>query len=104
MINNIISEGTNIRGVVSLAGVLRIEGTLEGVIYNEGRVYISKSGRVVADIHAREVIIGGLVQGNVFSKEKVKLLNTARLKGNIYTTTIAADEGSVFDGDCVIIT
>ena len=53
MVNNIISEKTHIRGELSLSGVLRIEGVLEGIVYNQGKVYISKSGRVLADIHAK---------------------------------------------------
>ena len=102
MINNVISEKTCIRGEIVLNGVLRIEGQVEGVIFNEGTVYISKSGQVVADIHAKEIIIGGKLIGNVYAHHSVKLLRSAKLVGNVYTKTISAEAGSIFEGDCEI--
>ena len=102
MVYNVISLGTRIYGEIQLRGTLRIEGSVEGAIYNQGKIYISSSGKIKADIHAEEVIIGGELNGNVFAREAVKLLRSAKVKGCIYSKTIAAEEGSVFEGESVI--
>ncbi len=103
MINNIISQGTSIFGEINLDGSLRIDGQVEGVIFNRGSVYISNSGTIKADVHTEEMIIGGKMIGSVYAKKSVKLLKSANLVGNIYTKTISAEEGSIFKGDCEIV-
>lgn len=103
MVTNIIAEGTSLKGDISLKGTLRIEGRFEGIIYNKGKVYISKTAKVFSDIHGIEVVIGGLVLGNVFGEKNVKILKTGHLRGNVYTASLSAEEGGVFEGDCVMI-
>ena len=103
MVNNVISKGTSIRGEISLKGALRIEGHVEGVIFNCDKVYISQSGIIKADVHTSEMVIGGKMVGNVYADKSVKLLQSANLVGNIYTKTISAEKGSIFEGDCEIV-
>lgn len=103
MVNSVISEGTSICGEIALKGVLRIEGHLEGVVFNQGQVYISKCGIIKGDVHTHEMVIGGRMIGNIYAEKSVKLLQSANLMGNIYTRNIAAEKGSVFKGDCEIV-
>ena len=103
MINNIISEVTSIKGEITLEGILRIEGSFEGLIINKGKIYISKSGKVHATLRCEQLIIGGLFYGDIFCKGNTRLLETATVKGKIYTKSITADKGSYFDGDCILI-
>jgi len=103
IVNNIIAAGAHVRGEIAMQGNLRIEGNFEGVIYTEGRVYISSTGKVFSDIHSDEVIVGGLLVGNIYAAKSIKFLNTGRIHGNMYTRKIAAEEGVLFEGDCVLI-
>lgn len=103
IVNNIIANGTRLKGELEIDGNLRIEGGFQGSLYVGSRLYISSTGRVISNIHADEAIIGGVVLGNIYAKTKVKILSTGHVKGNIYTNVISADEGSLFEGDCILL-
>ncbi|MDL2717397.1 MAG: polymer-forming cytoskeletal protein [Acidobacteriota bacterium] len=70
----------------------------------EGRVEISKAfrvglkGIVVAEVAAGTVAIAGHVIGNVRAAERVELLPTAILEGNIHAPRIVIGEGARFTG------
>lgn len=75
-----------------------IEGRLDG------RVKISKSfrvgphGVVLAEVAAATVTIAGRVVGNVSALERVELLPTGTLEGNIQAPRIVIGEGARFTG------
>ena len=75
-----------------------VEGRLEG------RVKISKAFRVgphavvLAEVAAGTVVIAGRVVGNVAAEERVELLPTGTLEGNIRAPRIVISEGARFTG------
>jgi cytoskeletal protein CcmA (bactofilin family) len=70
----------------------------------EGRVKISRSfrvgphGVVLAEVAAGTVVIAGRVVGNVSGDERVELLPTGILEGNIHAPRIVISEGARFTG------
>lgn len=101
-INSIVGEGTKFRGDLELAGLLRIDGDFAGSIKTEGKVLVGKNGRAECTIKASTVVIGGIVRGNIFSAEKVIILSTGMVIGNISTPRLIVEEGVVLNGSCVI--
>ncbi|MCM3877478.1 MAG: polymer-forming cytoskeletal protein [Thermoanaerobaculia bacterium] len=89
---------------------IRILGELQGdedVLVEghvEGRVEVSKAfrvglrGVVLAEVTAGTVTIAGRVVGNVSAAERVELLPTGSLEGNIHAPRIVIGEGARFTG------
>ena len=89
---------------------IRIQGELQGeedVLVEgrvEGRVAVSKAfrvglkGVVLAEVAAGTVAIAGRVVGNVSAVERVELLSTGTLEGNIHAPRIVIGEGARFTG------
>ena len=102
IVNSIIGEGSEFKGEFKINGLLRVDGKFTGTIKTEGKVLIGQAGEAVTDIEARTVIIGGTVRGNVYATERVILLTTGQVTGNIITPSIVMEEGSVFEGQCII--
>ena len=100
MLNSIIGEGTKFKGEFDLDGLLRIDGDFSGIIRSKGKVLVN--GRAECDIYAGIVIIGGIVKGNVFSTEYVKILATGMVIGDITAPCLIIDEGVIFCGVCKI--
>ena len=82
-INSLVGKGTHFDGELNLSGLLRIDGDFTGSINSDGKVLIGRSGRVKCSINAESVIIGGIVKGNIFSSDKVVVLSTGMVLGNI---------------------
>jgi hypothetical protein len=79
-----ISAGLKIRGEFLGNSDLFIDGEAQGRIRFPGaRVTIGASGRVVADIDAREIIIDGSVQGNLKASENIRLGPPSRVQGEL---------------------
>jgi cytoskeletal protein CcmA (bactofilin family) len=59
---------------------------------------------VKADIVAGHVIIGGTVHGKVTGREKVEILSTGRLYGDVITKAakFVVSEGVIFEGACTM--
>ena len=95
----IIGSGKRIVGDVTGAGTFTLHGECEGMLRIEGRVVLGESGKFAGAIIANEVIIGGIVEGDVKAKEKVVLLSTSRVNGDIHSPSIVIKRGARCEGD-----
>ena len=101
-INSIVGEGTHFRGHLELAGLLRIDGDFTGSIRSEGKVLIGRNGRADCTIEAATVVIGGVIRGSVYASEKVIVLATGIVLGNIHCPRLIAEMGVLIDGQCAV--
>jgi cytoskeletal protein CcmA (bactofilin family) len=100
IINSIIGTGTKFKGEFELNGVLRIDGDFTGSIQTKGRVFIGSTGRAECIMHAGNVVIGGIVRGDIFSSEMVTILSTGMVIGTITTPRLIIEDGVIFNGVC----
>ncbi len=103
-INSIIGEGTRFKGEFDLNGLLRIDGDFTGVIRTRGKVLVGQNGRAECTLHAGTVVVGGVLRGEIVSTEKVIILSTGLVLGNISTPRLIVEEGVIFNGSCRITT
>jgi cytoskeletal protein CcmA (bactofilin family) len=101
-INSIVGEGTHFRGHLQLSGLLRIDGDFSGSIFTTGKVLVGKHGRADCTIEADTVVVGGILRGAIYATEKVIVLASAMILGNIYSPRLIAEEGVLIDGSMVV--
>jgi cytoskeletal protein CcmA (bactofilin family) len=99
-VNSIIGEGTRFKGEFDLNGLLRIDGDFSGVIRTRGKVLVGRNGRAECTMHAGTVVVGGVVKGEITSTEKVIVLSTGLVLGNVTTPRLIVEEGVILDGSC----
>lgn len=100
-INSIIGNGSAISGDIRINGVARIDGDLDGNLEASGNVILGEKSRIRGDIIAKSITVGGIVKGNIFAKESVRLLSTSVVLGDIQTRKMIADENVLFTGHCI---
>src|SRR5450759_9031 len=61
-------------------------------------IRVLPNGCVRANIEARNVILHGRVHGDIHASERVELLKSASLTGNISTARILIEDGAFFTG------
>src|SRR5262245_26291160 len=66
-VESVFAAALSIKGDVNFEGAIRIEGEIRGRITGQGRLTIAPTGRVIGDIMSAEVIVQGMVQGNITS-------------------------------------
>ncbi|MCK5267941.1 MAG: polymer-forming cytoskeletal protein [Spirochaetes bacterium] len=82
---------------------LKINGKFKGSIKTEGFLYIGEKAVVEADIEAGIVILGGTVKGDILAKDKIEMLPSGKLYGNLETSKLKISDGVVFEGKCKMI-
>ncbi len=95
----LIGPGIHVRGRVSGEEDLHIEGRLEGSIELTETVYVATGGVVIATVQARDVVISGVVVGNVTADDSVTLNAGAKLMGDITAPRIIVADGAAFSGN-----
>ena len=94
----IISHGTRLVGELESAGVVKIDGVLDGTVRAEREVLVAKGGIVQGDIHTAEAVIGGEVIGSIFADGRVEVQEGATVRGDIVTRKLLVHEGGDVNG------
>lgn len=95
---SIIAAGTQIDGELHVDGMIRIDGKVAGDVRGKGQVLLGKDGVVEGDIHAHEAILDGRVVGSICAEERVEVLGSAEIQGDITTPQLALREGGRVTG------
>jgi len=94
-----IGKSVVVKGELSGSEDLVVDGEVEGSIALRGQsLTIGPNGRVRANIEARNVIVHGRVDGNIYASERVELRKSASLSGDITTARISIEDGAFFKG------
>lgn len=93
----ILGESSKISGDVEALGTIIVDGMIVGQVTGD-KVILGDKACVRGDIAANNIIIGGLVEGQLKGKERVELRATGRVRGDIFTRRLSVMEGAVFNG------
>lgn len=99
-----ISTGTIIKGEIMSPYDIRIDGTFEGKIQTKGRVVVGETAFIKGDIICENIDLWGKVDGNVFVKDTLSLMEGCSVNGNLNTRRLSVELGSTFNGNCRMIT
>ena len=94
-----IGATITIKGDITGDENLLIEGKVEGTVdLNSNDLTIGQSGRVSANVMAKEIKIEGEVKGDISGNEKVVISKTGKVHGNIIAPRVTLEDGANFKG------
>jgi excisionase family DNA binding protein len=101
----IMDVDANMQGTLSFKDPvnLRINGKFEGDLDIRGNLTIGETASVEAHILGENIIIAGRVKGDVVAKQRLVLLPTAIMHGNVKTPRLNIVEGAIFQGKCQML-
>lgn len=97
-INTIIGPGTSVSGDIESGGFTRVDGNIRGDVNARGRVVIGEKARMKSNVSGTFVTVGGVVFGNVLASERLVILSTGLIMGDVITRRIQADDGCLVHG------
>ena len=104
-VSTVIGQGTVITGDVAFSGGLHLDGTVKGRVSgdNDSRatLTISEQGQVEGDVHVENLILNGMVIGDVHASERVELAANARVTGTVYYRLLEMAMGAEVNGKLV---
>ncbi len=102
-ISTTLGRETEFNGVMRFHDSLKIDGTFSGEIISSGFLYIEQGATITANIRVGSVVVGGTVHGNIEATEKLEMLSSGKVYGNIRTAKLKIADGVVFEGKCEMI-
>src|SRR5512142_1066222 len=104
LIATTLGEQTSFSGTLKFKDSLRIKGRFEGEIDSLGRLVIDDGADVKARrIRASSVVVGGVVHGDIEAADRLEMLPSAKVYGNVRTSKLRIADGVVFEGKCEMI-
>jgi cytoskeletal protein CcmA (bactofilin family) len=93
----VIGMNCVLEGTLSSTGNVRIDGTFTGTLEISGNVLVGETAKITAHVDAKNISIAGAIRGNV-TGNKVQLLRTGRIWGDINANALTTEEGAFIDG------
>ena len=100
--NNIIGEGSVLKGNLSSSGNVRLEGKVIGDLSSSSKVACGDTSEEDGNVDAENAEIAWKVTGKVTVDELLILKSTASIHGDISTSNLIIESGANFNGACTM--
>lgn len=95
----VIGKSVTINGQISSSEDVSLDGVVEGKIsLPQSRLTLGPNARIKADIEAQDVVIYGLVEGNIRATGRIELRESAVLTGDIVASRLSIEENTSIKG------
>ena len=101
-LNTMVGKGSKVQGNITVQNSLRVDGMITGNIQSTDTVIVGKEGKVKGEIKAKDILIAGVVRGQVYAENKVYLESKSTIEGDVKASRLVVDEGAAFDGQCTM--
>ncbi len=94
-----LGSSIEVKGKISSAEDLQIDGTVEGPISVHGKkLTVGRTAQLNSELAAREIIVYGKVHGNLRASDRVEIKKDGSVIGDITTARIMIEDGAHFKG------
>ena len=103
-IDSLIGQQTEVNGDILFSGGLHVDGKSKGNVLAtepESLLTVSDQGSVEGEVRVPNIILNGLVIGDVYASERIELASQARVQGNVYYNLIEMAIGAEVNGKLV---
>jgi cytoskeletal protein CcmA (bactofilin family) len=99
---SLIASDLTIEGKIEGSGHVRIAGTFKGDVNVEGDLSLERGAKLNGGVRAKKVVLAGELDGNIEAAQRVELLESAAVIGDIKAGTLTVAAGSKIRGhiDC----
>jgi cytoskeletal protein CcmA (bactofilin family) len=95
---SLISADLTIEGKIEGNGNIRIAGRFKGDVQVQGNLTIENGAHLTGQVRAKQVIVGGELQGNIEGAGRVEILETGVLVGDVKAGSVSIAAGSRMRG------
>jgi cytoskeletal protein CcmA (bactofilin family) len=94
-----VAASTKIVGTIAGKGAYVFCGSVEGDCDIEGPLTLAAGGHWKGVLKATDIVVAGVVEGDVIAAQRVEILGTARITGSLAGNSIAVAEGAIIAGE-----
>ena len=98
-----VAASTRIVGTITGKGAYVFCGSVEGDCDIEGPLTLAEGGHWKGMLKATDVVVAGVVEGDVIAAQRVEILGSARVTGSLSGNSIAVAEGAIIAGEIKVM-
>lgn len=95
---SIIASDVEIVGNIKAGGPVQLHGKLQGDLDCSGDVTVGSSAEIKGHTTCASASVAGSAHGNITARERIQLLATARVHGDIKAKRLTVEEGVTLVG------
>ena len=99
-----ISDGTTVKGEISSLSDIRVDGSVEGRLYSEGRIVVGENAVIKGTVLCGDLDLWGAVEGEIYVRNLLSLKGTSSVLGDIHVKKLQVEIGASVNGSCKMIT
>lgn len=97
--STLIGKSVTIRGELSGSEDLFLDGKFEGTVtLADSRLTVGPNAVITADLQVRDLIVFGVVKGNVHASGRIELRQSAVVNGDILASRLSIEESASVHG------
>lgn len=97
---NSLVQGTTLVGEIKSESDIRVDGTIKGTLHCNAKVIVGPTGYVEGEVHCKNAIIEGRLEGTIHVAELLNVRETADVNGDIFTNKLIVQSGAIFNVGC----
>lgn len=98
-ITTLIAEGCLFEGNVNTTASTRIDGQVKGSVNCQNSLIVGESGYVSGEIQAVEIIVFGVLEGNVKAR-RIEIKQGGVVNGDVVAKSFIIEDGGIYNGTC----
>ncbi|HEX4389472.1 MAG TPA: polymer-forming cytoskeletal protein [Steroidobacteraceae bacterium] len=104
-IDTLLGRAARVQGDVDFEGGLHLDGQIQGAVRSDdsrdSSLSVSETGSIDGPVRVPNVLLNGVVRGDIHARERVVLGASARVEGNVYYGIIEMTLGAQIIGKLV---
>jgi cytoskeletal protein CcmA (bactofilin family) len=91
----LISKGCIVEGRIESDVFIRIDGHVKGDVFSGEGLIVGENGLIEGNVHAREVVIFGTVNGTV-KADYIDIKSSGKILGELHTNSLKVEKGAIY--------
>ena len=100
-ISSYIGKDSVLEGRLIFEGTFNLDCKFRGDISALGTLIVGENGKVDSNIHGNSIISKGEIHGNIIAQERVEILSSGKVYGDIWAPVVVIKKGAIFEGNCL---
>jgi cytoskeletal protein CcmA (bactofilin family) len=101
IISSYLGKDTVLEGNLIFKGTFNLDCKFKGDISAPGTLVVGENGKIDSNIHVTSIICKGEILGNIIAEERVEILSSGRVYGDIWAPVVVVKKGAIFEGNCL---
>jgi len=96
-----LGKDSVIEGRLTFKGAFNLDCNFKGDISAPGALIVGENGKINSNIHVTSIICKGEILGNIIAEERVEIMSSGKVYGDIWAPVVVVKKGAIFEGNCL---